>query len=804
MRRLEGLLKDFSVLPDRSDSRTWVPEPKCGFSVRSCYRSLQANSQEELPADSVWRSIPPSKVTFTMWEACLIKLPTINSLKRRGRVLANRCEMCGVTEETCNHLFLHCKVTSELWAFVAYSFNISWCIPQSVEQLLFMWPKVKLPAKGRKLWRTIPHAVIWTIWKTRNDVIFKGETRQFDKIILFFKGLIFHWSRSLDWANRLCTTGLPSDVVVEVGEMSFHLHKFPLLSRSAVLEKLIEDFSGEDGPSCVLKLHDMPGGAKAFELVAKFCYGVKIELTSLNVVSLRCAAEHLQMNEAYGEGNLIKQTEDFLNEVFGNWADSINALEACEEVLPHAEEVHIVSRCINSLATKACADPGLFGWPISGRNSIHNLQGPVLWNGICTGPNPESLGEDWWYEDVSFLSLPLYKRFIVAVESRGMKPESIAGSIMFYAKKYLPGLSRHSSLKEHLNHVNPGTTISAPSEGDQRLLLEEIVGLLPNKKGVTLTKFLLRLLRSAMLLHASPSCRENLEKRVGEQLDQAKLVDLLIPNMGFTVETLYDVDCVQRILDHFMAVDQSAVLSSSPCIVEEGDMMDDEQPPLTPMTMVAQLVDGYLAEVAPDVNLKLSKFQSLAAVIPDYARALDDGLYRAIDIYLKAHPWLTDSEREQLCRLMNCQKLSLEACTHAAQNERLPLRVIVQVLFFEQLRLRTSIAGWFFVSDNLENSHVPNSNGNLALSRNNGDSHSNPANDQKEGQTVGINDMRLRVSELEKECLSLKQEIDKMGKTKSSWNILSKLGFKKSQPSNSKTSKPCNSNSSPPPPPPPP
>jgi hypothetical protein len=35
------------------------------------------------------------------------------------------------------------------------------------------------------------------------------------------------------------------------------------------------------------------------------------------------------------------------------------------------------------------------------------------------------------------------------------------------------------------------------------------------------------------------------------------------------------------------------------------------------------------------VNLNLPKFQSLAASIPDYARPIDDGLYRAIDIYLK-------------------------------------------------------------------------------------------------------------------------------------------------------------------------
>ncbi|PIA37343.1 hypothetical protein AQUCO_03000142v1 [Aquilegia coerulea] len=543
----------------------------------------------------------------------------------------------------------------------------------------------------------------------------------------------------------VCTTGLSSDVIVQVGGMSFHLHKFPLLSRSGVLEKLIEDFSSEDGTKCVLQLHDIPGGAMSFELVAKFCYGVKIELNAMNVVSLRCAAEHLQMDETYGEGNLIKQTEDFLNEVFGNWVDSIKALEACEEVLPHAEETHIDSRCINSLAMKA------FYW--------------------CR----------WWYEDVSFLSLPLYKRLIMAVEARGMNPETIAGSLMYYAKRYLPGLSKQFSFKESRNHVNTGSTISSPSERDQRHFLEEIVGLLPSKKGVTSTKFLIKLLHTAMMLHASSSCRENLEKRVGAQLDQAALEDLLIPNMGFTVETLYDIDCVQRILDQFILADQAAAGSSSPCIVDEEQLVDGN-PPLTPITMVAKLVDGYLAEVAPDVNLKLAKFQSLAAVIPDYARPLDDGIYRAIDIYLKAHPWLTDSEREQLCRLMNCQKLSLEACTHAAQNERLPLRVVVQVLFFEQLRLRTSIAGWFFVSDNLDNSQ--GQNGNLVLPKIEDATEANPGHAETEDHFMNINDMRSRVNELEKECLSMKQELEKLGKTKKRWNILSRLGFGKTQPSN--------------------
>lgn len=50
---------------------------------------------------------------------------------------------------------------------------------------------------------------------------------------------------------------------------------------------------------------------------------------------------------------------------------------------------------------------------------------------------------------------------------------------------------------------------------------------------------------------------------------------------------------------------------------------------------VAKLIDSYLAEIAPDANLKLSKFIALAETLPDYSRVVDDGLYRSIDIYLK-------------------------------------------------------------------------------------------------------------------------------------------------------------------------
>ncbi|CAH1421193.1 unnamed protein product [Lactuca virosa] len=56
------------------------------------------------------------------------------------------------------------------------------------------------------------------------------------------------------------------------------------------------------------------------------------------------------------------------------------------------------------------------------------------------------------------------------------------------------------------------------------------------------------------------------------------------------------------------------------------------------------------------------------------------------------HPTLSDMERKKVCSLMDCEKLSREACAHAAQNDRLPVQTVGQVLFYEQQRLRDTMS----------------------------------------------------------------------------------------------------------------
>uniref|UniRef100_A0A0E0AHQ5 Receptor kinase-like protein Xa21 n=1 Tax=Oryza glumipatula TaxID=40148 RepID=A0A0E0AHQ5_9ORYZ len=81
---------------------------------------------------------------------------------------------------------------------------------------------------------------------------------------------------------------------------------------------------------------------------------------------------------------------------------------------------------------------------------------------------------------------------------------------------------------------------------EQRVLMEEIVTLLPVERAVATTRFVLGLLRTDMILHTGVACRDALEMRASKQLKEATHEDLLIPNTGNFVETLYDVDCMER------------------------------------------------------------------------------------------------------------------------------------------------------------------------------------------------------------------------------------------------------------------
>ena len=122
--------------------------------------------------------------------------------------------------------------------------------------------------------------------------------------------------------------------------------QFMLVAKSNYIRKLVMETKEADLTR--INLSDIPGGPEIFEKAAKFCYGVNFEITVHNAAALRCAAEYLQMTDKYCDSNLAGRTEDFLSQVaLSSLSGAVVVLKSCEDLLPMAEELKIVQRCID-------------------------------------------------------------------------------------------------------------------------------------------------------------------------------------------------------------------------------------------------------------------------------------------------------------------------------------------------------------------------------------------------------------------------------------------------------------------------
>ncbi|KAJ6361093.1 hypothetical protein OIU77_005011 [Salix suchowensis] len=416
---------------------------------------------------------------------------------------------------------------------------------------------------------------------------------------------------------------IPTDVVVVVCEARFSLHVFMLVAKSNYFRKLI--LESKEPVLTKIDLSGIPGGPQIFEKAAKFCYGVNFEITVHNVAALRCAAEYLQMTDLYCDNNLAGRTEDFLAQVaLSSLSGAIVVLKSCEDLLPLAEDVKIVQRCVDVISLKACNEANF----------------------------PSRTPPNWWTEELSILDIEFFGIILSRMKKRGSNALTLASALITYTERNLRDLVRDHSGKctKSSDSDDPGLYAR------ERELLQSIVSHLPLEKAAFPINFLCCLLRTAIFVRASNSCKNELEKRISVMLEHVTVDDLLVMSFTYDGERLFD--------------------------------LDSESYPVA-MHKVAKTVDSYLGEIATYPELTISKFNGIAILVPKGARKFDDDLYRAIDIFLKAHPNLDEIEREKVCSVMDPLKLTYEARLHASQNKRLPVQIVLHALYYDQLKLRS-------------------------------------------------------------------------------------------------------------------
>lgn len=148
-----------------NDELVWTGTQNGSFTVKNGYNLLRNNITENTanqhPSSSyqtpsalwhaIWHMKINPKVKFFIWRACQNALPTKENLWKRRILPDPLCDLCRATVETTEHTLLLCPWAAGVWN--------------------------RLPSL-----ETIG-TLLWQVWKSRNDFIFRGTNTEACKVI---------------------------------------------------------------------------------------------------------------------------------------------------------------------------------------------------------------------------------------------------------------------------------------------------------------------------------------------------------------------------------------------------------------------------------------------------------------------------------------------------------------------------------------------------------------------------------------------------------------------------------------------
>ncbi|BAB90107.1 hypothetical protein [Oryza sativa Japonica Group] len=121
-------------------------------------------------AKPIWDNQAQVKCKIFLWTTHKRRIFTNERRAQRGLAASARCPFCS-SDEDVEHLFLRCAEVATIW----HTFDLDEQQIASLPQLEGVWdiPPPGQPATPR-VWRTIMLAVMWNIWKGRNNKVFNS------------------------------------------------------------------------------------------------------------------------------------------------------------------------------------------------------------------------------------------------------------------------------------------------------------------------------------------------------------------------------------------------------------------------------------------------------------------------------------------------------------------------------------------------------------------------------------------------------------------------------------------------------
>ncbi|XP_074572721.1 LOW QUALITY PROTEIN: uncharacterized protein LOC141829202 [Curcuma longa] len=131
---------DCAVQNGADPTMIWKPSPKGVFSMKSAWNCIRDRRQALDMGNAIWNSV----------------------LQIRGVSLASKCKFCEEVESW-GHLFFHCQVAREVWAYFAHWFRVA------DYKNIVNWRVGDKWMKQGHMREACPFIILWFLWVARND-----------------------------------------------------------------------------------------------------------------------------------------------------------------------------------------------------------------------------------------------------------------------------------------------------------------------------------------------------------------------------------------------------------------------------------------------------------------------------------------------------------------------------------------------------------------------------------------------------------------------------------------------------------
>ncbi|GAB4847064.1 hypothetical protein Ancab_039814 [Ancistrocladus abbreviatus] len=197
---LQALLRELAVVPglgDGHDEWRWLGHPSGLFSAKSAYQTLRGeiNFPSSPMLSRLWIHFIPLKVLIFLWKALRDRLPTRYNLAKRGLGSVLDCARCNGPMEDTHHILFGCPFAFKVWILHARWWNLVTVAEESWSHLLHF--SGNGCSKSVKLvWRATSAAVLWSLWKSRNELVFTAGLLTEARVFSLGQVNAFNWLKA--------------------------------------------------------------------------------------------------------------------------------------------------------------------------------------------------------------------------------------------------------------------------------------------------------------------------------------------------------------------------------------------------------------------------------------------------------------------------------------------------------------------------------------------------------------------------------------------------------------------------------